>query len=77
MSTKASVLEVILNKVYLSKNLDEAKAIVKDHLEQHGSAMSQQDKHAIIVKSSMCSSLLSLQTYITNSYFKYQKMGLR
>ena len=73
--TKSSVLKEIMNDVYQSTDFDEALQIVKDSIEE--SSIRGTEGRVIVIKAVQCGpSLVNLQQYITNSYFKYEGLGV-
>lgn len=67
---KRSVLRAILNQVYECPSRDLALIIVKDHLEK--SNLPDGFKKLMIGQASECETLIRLQTYITNSFLKFE-----
>lgn len=71
---KRSVLRAILDQVYECPSLALAQIIIKDHLEK--SKLPQGFKDLMIRQATECETLIRLQTYITNSFLKYEKLGV-
>jgi len=67
---KRSVLRAILDQVYECPSRDLALIIVKDHLEK--SKLPDGFKKLMIHQASECETLVRLQTYITNSFLKFE-----
>jgi len=76
MSNKVSVLRKIMEEVYTSKTFDEGINIVKNYLTSNDCPIRKSEGNMIIQKSIECTSLPKLQQYITNSWFKYEGMGV-
>ncbi len=75
MEKKSSVLKVIMEEVYTSTSFEDAFTIVKEHIED--SPIRESEGRMIINKAMQCGpSLTRLQQYITNSWFKYEGMGV-
>lgn len=71
---KKSVLRAIIDQVYECPSRDLALIIVKDHLEK--SSLPQGFKDLMIRQAQGCETLIRLQTYITNSFLKYEMGGV-
>ena len=76
MKDKKSVLRAILDGVYVAKSFEEGMKIVKDHLENPECIIRPAEGRVIVIKAQMCQSLPKLQQYITNSFLKFEGMGL-
>ena len=75
MKNKSSILKSIMEDVYVSTSFDDALELVIEHIE--ASPISGDEGRKIINTAKQCGpSLTGLQTYITNSWFKYEGMGV-
>lgn len=75
--SKVSVLRKIMEDVYAANTFDDGIAIVKSHLTSAECPIRKSEGAMIIQKATECISLASLQQYITNSWFKYEGLGLK
>ena len=74
-SVKASVLKDIIEDVYVSTSFEVAIEIVKEHLE--ASDIKESECRVILIKATRCApSLEKLQEYLTNSWFKFEGLGI-
>jgi len=74
-SVKASVLKDIIEYVYVSTSFEVAIEIVKEHLE--ASDIKESECRVILIKATQCApSLEDLQKYLTNSWFKFEGLGI-
>ncbi len=76
MKDKKSVLRAIIDQVYVVKSFEEGMKIVKEHLENPECVIRPTEGRVIIIKAQMCQTLPKLQQYLTNSWFKFEGMGL-
>jgi hypothetical protein len=76
MKNKTSVLKAILDDVYVAGSFEDAMAVIQKRLDEPDSPIRDADKRMILIKSMQCQGLVSLQKYITNSYFKFSGMGV-
>ena len=76
MNTKTSVLKAIIEKVYVAKTFEEGMTILKEHLNDPQCVIRPAEGRVIIIKAQMCLSLPKLQQYLTNSWFKFEGMGV-
>ena len=74
MKEKQSVLRAILDLVYQSKTVEEAFAITEKLLLE--SPLRENEKQNMIRNAKGCASLVKLQQYITNSFIKYENLGI-
>jgi len=74
---KKSVLRAILDDVYVAKNYDDAMLAIMNRLGDPNCIIRGPDAKLIVTKAQMCLSLPKLQQYITNSFLKFEGMGLR
>ena len=73
---RKSAFHHILNSVYESKNMDDAKKIVLDFLNDSDCPIRQNQRHLIKVNVERCSTLVKLQQYVTNSFLMYEGNGI-
>lgn len=73
--THQSVLRAILDDVYTAKTLEAGLAIVEKLLVD--SPVREEEKRLMILHAKGCQTLVKLQTYITNSFLKYEGMGVK
>jgi len=71
---KKSVLRAILDDVYQSKTFDEAFAITEKLLTE--SKLHDNEKRVMILNAKGCVTLPRLQQYLTNSWLKYENLGV-
>jgi hypothetical protein len=76
MKEKSSVLRAIIDKVYVAKTFEEGMAVVKEHLENPECHIRPAEGRVIVIKANMCQSLPKLQQYLTNSFLKFEGLGL-
>jgi hypothetical protein len=75
MEKKSSVLKAIIEEVYVASSFEAAITIVKEHIED--SPIRGSEGRMIIHRAMECGpSLERLQQYLTNSWFKYEGMGV-
>ena len=76
MKDKKSVLRAILDGVYAAKSFEEGMKIMKEHLENPECAIRPAEGRVIVIKAQMCQTLPKLQQYATNSFLKFEGLGL-
>lgn len=77
MKDKKSVLRAIIDQVYVAKSFEEGMKVVKEHLENPECIIRPAEGRVIIIKAQQCDpSLSKLQQYLTNSWLKFEGMGL-
>jgi hypothetical protein len=77
MKDKRSALRAIIDTIYTSKTLEEALGVVEHHLNDADLRIDEYSKNLMLVKSRACVSLVALQKYMTNSWFKFEGMSTR
>lgn len=73
---RKSAFHHILNSVYESKNMDDAKKIVLDFLNASDCPIRQNQRHLIKVNVERSLTLVKLQQYVTNSFLMYEGNGI-
>lgn len=76
MGSKRSALRGIMESVYEANNYDEALDRVIHHIESDECPIRESEGKMIITKARLCVSLVDLQKYVTNSWLKYEGMGV-
>ena len=76
MKDKKSVLRAIIDQVYVAKTFEDGMKIVKEHLENPECVIRPAEGRVIVIKAQMCQTLPKLQQYLTNSWFKFEGMGV-
>ena len=76
MKDKKSVLEAIMNDVFVAGSFEDAMNILNTRLDEPNSPIRDSDKHMIKVKANQCQSLIKLQQYLANSYLRFSGMGI-
>ena len=71
---KQSILNDQMNNIYTATDIDSARAIFKGVVE--ASRISPFNKRTMLINADRIGSLIELQTYATNSMFKFNGMGL-
>tara|TARA_R110000744_G_scaffold335309_1_gene440642 strand:+ start:137 stop:367 length:231 start_codon:yes stop_codon:yes gene_type:complete len=74
MKNITSTLTSIAEQVFVSRNVNEAKAIVTSHI--GSTRIKEADKKTIIKNIHGMKSLVRVQTYLCNSLLKYEGLGL-
>ena len=75
MNVRSSVLKAIMEDIYAAEDFESALAIVKERLDT--SEIRESEGRVIYIKAQgSAPSLLKLQQYITNSWFKYEGMAV-
>ena len=74
MKNITSTLTSIAEQVFVSRNVNEAKAIVTSHIGSTG--IKEADKKTIIKNIHGMKSLVRVQSYLCNSLLKYEGLGL-
>lgn len=69
-----SIFAEISEKVFLMKNLDEAKTFIIDFVE--GKQINKVDKKKILHETDNAKTLVKLQTYIANACLRYEGLGM-
>ena len=73
--THQSVLRAILDDVYTAKTLEAGLAIVEKLLVD--SPVREEEKRLMILHAKGCPTLPKLQQYVTNSWLKFEGLGVR
>lgn len=69
-----SILQSHMNELYECTDLDSCRKLALQIVTN--SRINSKDKHIMAVKIGQQTSLIALQTYLTNSFFKYVGMGV-
>jgi len=77
MNTKQSVLRDIMERVYDSKTYEDAMNAVNERLNDPLCVIRENEKRMILMKAKECVTLIALQTYITNSWLRFEGMPVR
>jgi hypothetical protein len=77
MEHKVSDLRAIVQQVYKARTLEEGEKIILEFLQGPTCQVRQDEKVRMTLRASQCSSLLKLQTYLTNSLLRYEGMRVR
>lgn len=73
---KQSALREILNKVYGANSKEDALVIVTDYLNDPACVIRQTQRKSMLVFANRCGTLVSLQSYITNSFLYFEGNGI-
>ncbi|MEN6622936.1 MAG: hypothetical protein ABFD50_15480 [Smithella sp.] len=65
-----------MERVYDSKTFEEALNAVKERLNDPSCVIHENEKRMILMKAEACITLINLQKYITNSWLRFEKMGV-
>lgn len=69
------ILDKAMNDIYTATTLDECKALALNLV--HQSKINDRDRNTMVRNINNSNTLIKLQTYLTNSYFVFNKMGLK
>lgn len=69
-----SVLEPIIQNVYKAQSLEEGKKLMKELIDK--TEIKKEDKNKMLREVDKCYSLVKLQFYCTNAYFKFEGLGV-
>jgi len=69
-----SIFEQIAEKVFVIKNIDEAKQFIIDFV--NSKDIKETDKQLIITNVNNCKTIIKIQNYICNSLLKYEGMSV-
>jgi len=72
MKHTTSHLRDILNQVFEAKSREDALAVVEKYLALENCAIPRSQRYKITVRCNRCNTLISLQTYLSNSFLKYE-----
>ena len=73
---KESTLRTILNDVFTSKTREEALCIINTFLDTNPKGIGKSNTYKMRIKAAQCSSLISVQTYVSNAFLKFEGLGL-
>ena len=76
MKTITSQLRPILDKVFTAKSLEDGVAIVTNYLNSADCRIPRAEKFRMDIRVKQCTNLKALQIYMSNSFLKYEGMGV-
>ena len=76
MNNKISALHSIINDIYTATTLEAAMDKLEVHLKSAECPIRDSEKRIILIKARGCTKLLGLQTYMTNSFLKFENLGV-
>ncbi len=71
-NAKSSTLRVIIENVYSAKDHANGIQILMAHLEKPDCPIRSLEAIGIVMRAKQCPTLLALQKYLTNSWFRYE-----
>ena len=74
-NVKSSTLRVIIENVYSAKDHANGIQILMAHLEKPDCPIRSLEASGIVMRAKQCPTLLALQKYLTNSWFKYEGLS--
>ena len=67
-------LNEYMNQIYSSTDLDACRQLFINIV--NNSTIRVEDRRRMVLQANQCDSLIKLQTYATNSFFRFNKLGV-
>ena len=74
---KESTLRTILNDVYAARSKEDALHIIISFLDTTPKGLNRKDIHIMRIRINQCSTLISMQTYMTNAFLKFEGLAVK
>jgi len=74
---RTSVLRSVLEQIYSESDRETALKILTDYLSQSDCAIPLKQRRVMIIYANRCHTMISLQTYVTNSFLFYEGNGVK
>ena len=74
---RTSVLRSVLEQIYGTSDKETALKILTDYLSQSDCAIPSKQRRVMIIYANRCHTIISLQTYVTNSFLFYEGNGVK
>ena len=74
---RTSVLRSILEQIYSESDREVALKILTDYLLRSDCAIPLKQRRVMTIYANRCHTIISLQTYVTNSFLFYEGNGVR